>query len=163
MTDGKKDETSQGNPGDQATTPQPGLPGDQRVSPSSETSGETIAADWSPEDEVWVAGVPEALRGVARRHGKELFQITMQTGAANHALGILSRQLAGNRGGGQALHVLSKVLNDLCIRAVKATGKPAGALTECHMDVERVSALADTGQALPDGARVSKGGIILNS
>lgn len=87
----------------------------------------------------------------------------MHCGACNHAVGIISRHFQGNRAAGRALFVLTSAMNTLATQLVLSFGKEMKDFNECKLDIERLAALIDTGKELPEGAKVSKGGIILNS
>lgn len=116
---------------------------------------------WSPEDIAWLKKLPEQLQPLAVRHGREVWSLAMQLGAARHAFGILLAQVRGNRAATTASNMLAKVSDDLLKQVLRARGIPLQKLLECHADIERLASLA--GGALAPGDRVSKGGILLNS
>jgi hypothetical protein len=115
---------------------------------------------FSEEDEKWLAGIPAALQGIARRHGRELFQLTMQAGAFSHGGGVLLRQAPGNRAVARAVDILTKCYNDLFLKVLSAAGHSPEQFLACRKDIELLAELA--GESAPD-IRKSPGGIILNS
>ena len=115
---------------------------------------------FSEEDEKWLAGIPPALQGIARRHGRELFQLTMQAGAFSHGGGLILRHAAGNAAVKKAVGILSSCYNELFLKALASSGLSVEQFLACRKDIERLVELA--GEAAPD-IRKSPGGIILNS
>lgn len=124
-------------------------------------AGEEQAAEWPAEDIAWLETIPAALKGVAKRHGRRLFQRTMQAGAIQHAMQIILSQTSGNRAVGQAMRLITSSVNDLTVVVLKAEGFGVENLLACRRDIELVAALAE-GQITP-GLKKSPGGIILNS
>lgn len=118
---------------------------------------------WKPEDVAWLATVPEMLQGVARRHGRELFSIAMQSGGVMHAFGILNSQTRGNRACAQACAVIGKSYDDLVKALLGKMGVKVEDLLACRRDIELVASLVDGGKQRQAGERMSKGGIILDS
>lgn len=129
-----------------------------RVEPTPAANEPALSA----EDEAYVGKLPEALRPICRRHGRALFQLVMQAGAMNHALGIIARQAAGNRAIQQALGVVVQSTEALAQAAFISLQVTPEMFTECRVDIERMAALADVGNRKP-GEKLSPSGIILNS
>lgn len=117
---------------------------------------------WSEEDRDWLKKhVPEELQTIAVRHGRQLYTIVMQAGAATFALTTLSANIRHPQLSPMIV-TLTKIFDQFCQRAVKGAGCTVEQFHECKNDIERLAALKDAGQRLP-GERVSKGGIILDS
>lgn len=118
------------------------------------------AIGWSDEDRAWLDKyVPEMLITVAIRHGRPLFTLVMQAGAASHAFDILS----GNapKRFQPPIAMLQRTMEDMMQKLLKAEGFSPEKFQECKADIERAVALASGGK--PQGGNVSPGGIILNS
>ena len=121
-----------------------------------------VAAGWSEEDRDWLKKhVPEELQTIAVRHGRQLFSIVMQAGAAIFALTTLNANIRHPQLS-PMIATLTKIFDQFCQRAVKGAGCTVEQFHECKGDIERLAALRDTGNKKV-GERVSKGGIILDS
>lgn len=119
--------------------------------------------DWSAEDIAWLKHVPEELQGVARRHGRWLFALTMQSGGVMHAFGIIGRQARGNRAISQAILVIGNSYDNVLKGYLEKIGLTPQDLLNCRRDIETTMSLAQGGKQIKPGDRVSPGGIILNS
>lgn len=121
-----------------------------------------IAASWSEEDRDWLKKhVPEELQTIAVRHGRQLFSLVMQAGAATFALTTLNANIRHPQLS-PMIATLTKIFDQFCQRAVKEAGCTVEQFHECKGDIERLAALRDAGNKKV-GERISKGGIILDS
>lgn len=121
-----------------------------------------LTENWSDKDKNWLnVHVPGNLRTIAARHGRELFSLVMQAGAATHVLTVLHSNVKHPELQSM-LRNLTKMMDSLCQKAIKGEGLTLQQFVECKRDVERMAVLQDSGNRLP-GDRVSKGGIILDS
>ena len=120
----------------------------------SEVAG--VVEDWSEEDQAWLGEkVPEAMRTIAVRHGRQLFTLVMQAGAANHCIGVLLANIQV-REGKQMVAVLAGTMDEMCKRVLVGEGRTMEQFNECKQDVERMAELI---AAKPkEGRKVSKGG-----
>lgn len=118
--------------------------------------------DWSEEDKAWLEKhVPDTLKTIAVRHGRQLYTIVMQAGAATFALTTLHANVRHPQLS-QMIGTLTKLFDQFCQRAVKGANHNIEQFIECKADIERLASLQDSGAKLP-GERVSAGGIILDS
>lgn len=116
---------------------------------------------WSEEDQKWLAEkVPANLHTIALRHGRKLFSLTMQAGAATHCLTVLLNAIQAMEGK-RMVTMLSRNMDDLFQVSLKHFGYTVEQFLECKGDVERMVELSEA--AKPADKRISKGGIILDS
>ncbi len=117
--------------------------------------------DWPEVDKQWLSRQPTQLQHVAVRHGRELYTLVMNAGMVSFVLTTLH----GNIKHGEARQMLQNVARvvDLFVKKILPTiGKDTKQFAECQQDIERLAQLQDPEGKLA-GARVSKGGIILDS
>jgi len=160
----KNDEKpSQVKPGDQGMEKQPGLPGDQESNPTSTAPLEMGLSAEQQEERDWLGRQPGEFHGLIAQHGRPLYQLVMQIGAVNHALGILQRQGRGNQAIQTAIHVLQKMVDEMGKAAIAREGKGLRDFMECKESVERIAALLHPSPVAPGGQGRSPGGILLDS
>jgi len=115
-------------------------------------------------EEDWLQGVAVEFRQVAKRHGKELFPLVMQAGAASYALHRIASRTRGNAEMHQAIGILGGILEGFCAGALIGIGKTQQDFEECRKEVEIIGQLqAATRQSDPLHTKRSPGGIILDS
>lgn len=120
-------------------------------------------ADWSDEDKVWFATqCNEKLKGVAIRWKRPMIELVMLGGGSSHALGRIAAQGRGNREIARALTFLQQSLDKLVQKGLAAAGHTVKDFHECNAEIN-ISLALQTTQDLPANAKVSKGGIILDS
>lgn len=125
---------------------------------------EALKAAQAKELKDWIeTAVPNALRSVAERYGRELFCFAMQTASLSVGLTQLSARLdlrsSLGRQSQELLQAVAGNANALGVGLMIAKGWTSAMVAEVQMDCQRAHELA--GAAAEAAGRVSAGGLIL--
>lgn len=99
----------------------------------------------------WRNNLPEVMRPVAERHGKDLFILAYNIGSVNEALRILHRRCAGNRELEKAMHFIGQATNMMASDLMIVKGYTMDKIRETQLDIERAAALSDASRVGNDG------------
>lgn len=152
-------------PETQEQTPGPGQQESRPIHSTSNDqpaeSGRAANEQLEDADAAWLASLPPHLALIARRYGKELFQLVMTSGVCGAALGKIVSRNRGNREMHMAVGILQVQLSALVERIVQLTGEDRQRFLDCKLDIERVGALVMSAQSA--GEKRTPGGLIIES
>lgn len=108
---------------------------------NDEAKVETAAVD----PNAWTLAYPEVMRPVALRHGREVYEFTMQAGLVAEALGRIGRrQDPRTPHGKEILHACQMIatsMNALALARMTAGGITREAWQACDADIQAAAAL----------------------
>ena len=117
---------------------------------SEEQDPQPLLSGWPDEtrgqDENWMAKYPAELQQVARRYGKDCFELTMWVGAMNEAIRTCFASKPPKQVQ-QALVMLSGCMNELGMLALKGAGTEQAVFLSCKRDIETLAMLAQPVQS----------------
>lgn len=111
---------------------------------------DTTLPELSPEDSLWLSKLPPHLQNVARRHGRGLFELTLNCASATADLSAMSKLIRA-RDAQARLFRVSRALAHIAEAALTGGGWTREAHQECKEDLDRA---IDLGAGQAAGSRI---------